>query len=59
MPFRPLHRAALGGQLHLSPEPPFFVTNRTGATTARRLCAYLASGHQLGLVGIFASALRG
>jgi acyl-CoA reductase-like NAD-dependent aldehyde dehydrogenase len=59
MPFRPLHRAALNGQLHMSPKPPFFVTNKTGATTARRLSAYLATGNHLGLAGIFASALRG
>jgi acyl-CoA reductase-like NAD-dependent aldehyde dehydrogenase len=59
MPFRPLHRSALSGQLHMSPKPPFFVTNRTGATTAKRLSAYLATGNHVGLVGIFASALRG
>jgi acyl-CoA reductase-like NAD-dependent aldehyde dehydrogenase len=59
MPFRPLHRAALNGQLHMSPKPPFFVTNKTGATTARRLSDYLATGNHLGLVGIFAAALRG
>ena len=59
MPFRPLHRSALSGQLHMSPKPPFFVTNKTGATTARRLSDYLATGNHVGLVGIFASALRG
>jgi len=59
MPFRPLHRALLKGQLHMSPKPPFFVTNKTGETTARRLSAYLASGSPTGLPGIFASALRG
>jgi acyl-CoA reductase-like NAD-dependent aldehyde dehydrogenase len=59
MPFRPLHRAVLNGQFHMSPKPPFFVTNKTGATTARRLSAYLATGNHLGLAGIFASALRG
>jgi acyl-CoA reductase-like NAD-dependent aldehyde dehydrogenase len=59
MPFRPLHRSALSGQLHMSPKPPFFVTNKTGATTARRLSEYLATGNHVGLVGIFASALRG
>ena len=59
MPFRPLHRSALSGQLHMSPKPPFFVTNKTGATTAKRLSEYLATGNHVGLVGIFASALRG
>lgn len=59
MPFRPMHRAALRGQLHMSPKPPFFVTNKTAETTARRLSAYLASGSSAALPGIFASALRG
>ncbi|HSN06959.1 MAG TPA: aldehyde dehydrogenase family protein, partial [Candidatus Angelobacter sp.] len=59
MPFRPLHRSALNGQLHMSPKPPFFVTNRTGETTARRLSAFLATGRPAALPGIFASALRG
>jgi acyl-CoA reductase-like NAD-dependent aldehyde dehydrogenase len=59
MPFRPLHRSVLSGQLHMSPKPPFFVTNKTGATTAKRLSEYLATGNHVGLVGIFASALRG
>lgn len=59
MPFRPLHRSALNGQLHMSPKPPFFVTNRTGETTARRLSAFLATGRPTALPGIFASALRG
>jgi hypothetical protein len=59
MPFRPLHRAALKGQFHMSPKPPFFVTNKTGETTARRLTAYLATGKASALPGVFASALRG
>ena len=59
MPFRPMHRAAFRGHLHLSPKSPFFVTNKTGEITARRLTAYLASGKISALVGIFASALRG
>ncbi len=59
MPFRPMHRAALKGQFHMSPKPPFFVTNKTGETTARRLSAYLVSGSPVALAGIFESALRG
>ena len=51
MPFRPLHRSALNGQLHMSPKPPFFVTNRTGETTARRLSAFLATGRPHGPAG--------
>ena len=59
MPFRPMHRSALNGQLHMSPKPPFFVTNRTGELTARRLAAYIATGDGKLLPGVFASALRG
>ena len=59
LPFRPLHRAVTNGQFHMSPKPPFFVTNRTGTTTARRLSAFLADGRTTALAGIFASALRG
>ena len=59
MPFRPLHRAAMKGHFHMSPKPPFFVTNKTAETTARRLSAYLASGNPAALPGILASALRG
>jgi hypothetical protein len=43
----------------MSPKPPFFVTNKTGETTARRLTAYLATGKASALPGVFASALRG
>ncbi|HET7902372.1 MAG TPA: aldehyde dehydrogenase family protein [Candidatus Nanopelagicales bacterium] len=59
MPFRPLHRALLKGHLHMSPKPPFFVTNKTGETTARRLAEFLATDKPLALPGVFASALRG
>jgi acyl-CoA reductase-like NAD-dependent aldehyde dehydrogenase len=59
MPFRPMHRSALNGQLHMSPKPPFFVTNKTAATTVRRLSEFLVSGSPLAIPGIFASALRG
>ena len=59
MPFRPLHRALLKGHVHMSPKPPFFVTNKTGETTARRLSEFLATDKVHALPGVFASALRG
>lgn len=59
MPFRPLHRSLLKGHLHMSPKPPFFVTNKTGETTARRLATFLATDKLQALPGVFASALRG
>lgn len=46
-PFRPL------------PKPPWFVDNRTAATTGRRLASFAARPRWSALPGIFASALRG
>ncbi|WP_320669362.1 aldehyde dehydrogenase family protein [Patulibacter defluvii] len=58
-PFRPAPRALLGGELTMSPKPPWFVTNRTAHRTARRLTAFAARPRWSRLPGIFASALRG
>lgn len=58
-PFRPSHRALGAGEFTLSPKPPWFVGNRTQATTGRRLTAFAAKPGWGKLPGIFASALRG
>ena len=58
-PFRPAHRAVSAGEFTLSPKPPWFVTNRTQATTGRRLTAFAADPGWAKLPGIFAVALRG
>lgn len=58
-PFRPFPAGLAHGGLHLSPKPPWFVTNRTAATTGRRLTHFAAKPSPLKLPGIFASALRG
>ncbi|MEU4170428.1 aldehyde dehydrogenase family protein [Streptomyces sp. NPDC026665] len=58
-PFAPAPRGLLTGAPSLSPRPPYFVTNRTGRTTMRRLTAYTARRGVSGLPGIFLSALRG
>ncbi|MFD6415311.1 aldehyde dehydrogenase family protein [Streptomyces sp. NPDC060194] len=58
-PFAPAPRGLLTGAPSLSPRPPYFVTNRTGLTTMRRLTAFAADGKAWRLPGIFASALRG
>ncbi len=58
-PFRPLHRAPGAGEFTLSPKPPWFVTNRTQATTGRRLTEFAADPGWARLPGIFASAMRG
>jgi aldehyde dehydrogenase (NAD(P)+) len=58
-PFRPSPRSLLHGEFTISPKPPWFVTNRTAATTGRRLTAFAASPSWGKLPGLFASALRG
>lgn len=58
-PFRPFPAGLAHGSLHLSPKPPWFVTNRTAAVTGRRLTRFAAEPSPLKLPGIFASALRG
>ena len=58
-PFRPFPRNMLHGQFHISPRPPWFVTNKTSDVTSRRLTYYAADGKVTRLPGIFVSALRG
>ena len=57
--FYPAPRGILHGSLALLPKPPWFITNRTAANTARGLVAFEADHSWLRLPGIFASALRG
>lgn len=57
--FYPSPRAALHADFTLLPKPPWFVTNKTAATTGRRLVAFEADPGVLRLPGIFASALLG
>nr|WP_206324067.1 aldehyde dehydrogenase family protein [Streptomyces sp. HNM0574] len=58
-PFAPAPRGLFTGSPSLSPRPPYFVTNRTGRTTMRRLTAFATSPGVTKLPGIFLSALRG
>ncbi|MBM7413597.1 MULTISPECIES: aldehyde dehydrogenase family protein [Nocardiaceae] len=58
-PFRPAPRSILKGEFTLSPKPPWFVTNRTAAITAKRFTAFAAAPSWKALPAIFASALRG
>lgn len=53
------HRSWRGGGLNLAARPPWFVTNKTALTTARRLTAHATDGSPRHLPGIVASALRG
>ncbi len=58
-PFHNLPRNLASGEFHISPRPPWFVTNRTGHTTSRRLTEFVMDRRLSRLPGIFAAALRG
>lgn len=58
-PFRPFPRSILTGMMTFSPRPPWFVSNRTSATTGRRLTRFAAKPTWLRLAGVVVSALRG
>ncbi|GAA2056994.1 aldehyde dehydrogenase family protein [Catenulispora yoronensis] len=58
-PFRPSPRALFHGEASMSPKPPWFVTNKTAATTGRRLTGFAAKPRWSALPGVFISALRG
>ncbi|TYL46059.1 aldehyde dehydrogenase [Nocardioides sp. BGMRC 2183] len=58
-PFRPAPRAILHGEWTISPRPPWFVDNRTAATTGRLLTRFAARPRWRSLPAIFASAVRG
>lgn len=58
-PFRPFPRSWATGSAALTPVPPWFVHNRTAATTGERLVRFSSAPRWRKLPGVFASALRG
>jgi aldehyde dehydrogenase (NAD(P)+) len=58
-PFHPFPRSARSGQLALFPKPPWFLTNKTAASTAKLLTDFAADPSASKLPRLFASALRG
>lgn len=58
-PFRPSPRSVAGGEMSIAPKPPWFVNNKTAATTGRLLVGFAGHPSWLKLPKIFASALRG
>lgn len=58
-PFRPFPRSWATGSLALTPNPPWFVHNKTAATTGERLVRFSAKPRWRKLPAVFASALRG
>jgi aldehyde dehydrogenase (NAD(P)+) len=58
-PFRPAPRSLMRGELAMSPKPTWFLSNKTAATTARKLTEFAAQPRWRKLPGIVASAIRG
>ncbi len=58
-PFRPFPRSIRHGENTLFPKPPWFLTNKTSESTARKLTEFAAAPSAAKLPAIFTSALRG
>lgn len=58
-PWRPFPRSVMAGELSLTPLPPWFVHNKTAASTGKHLVRFLAKPGLARLPAVFASALRG
>jgi aldehyde dehydrogenase (NAD(P)+) len=58
-PFHPFPRSARNGHMSLFPKPPWFLTNKTAAPTAKLLTEFAADPSAIKLPRLFASALRG
>jgi aldehyde dehydrogenase (NAD(P)+) len=58
-PFRPFPRSVKHGETHMSPRPPWFVSNKTAHVTGKRLTYYAGDKKLSRLPGVFISALRG
>jgi aldehyde dehydrogenase (NAD(P)+) len=58
-PFHPFPRSVRQGENTLFPKPPWFLTNRTSESTARKLTKFAAAPSAAKLPALFASALRG
>ena len=58
-PFQPFPRALASGQLHMSPKPAWFVTNRRAHHIGRKITRFVANPSPRHLPGLFKHALRG
>jgi len=58
-PFHPFPRSIRGGENTLFPKPPWFLTNKTSESTARKLTEFAAAPSAAKLPALFTSALRG
>jgi aldehyde dehydrogenase (NAD(P)+) len=58
-PFRPFPRSIADGENTLFPKPPWFLTNKTSESTARKLIEFAAAPSAAKLPALFNSALWG
>jgi aldehyde dehydrogenase (NAD(P)+) len=58
-PFHPFPRSVRAGEYTLFPKPPWFLSNKTSESTARKLTEFAAAPSVAKLPALFASALRG
>jgi aldehyde dehydrogenase (NAD(P)+) len=58
-PFHPFPRSITAGENTLFPKPPWFLTNKTSESTARKFTEFAAAPSASKLPALFASALRG
>jgi aldehyde dehydrogenase (NAD(P)+) len=58
-PFRPFPRSIGDGENTMFPKPPWFLTNKTSESTARKLTEFAAAPSAAKLPALFTSALRG
>lgn len=57
--FRPAPRSLLHAEWSAAPKPPWFVTNKTGALTGRRITEFEATKRWTALPALLAAAMRG
>ena len=58
-PFAPSHRTLTKGEIHLSPKPVFFVTNKQMHNVGERLVDFAVTGKTTDMLRIVSSAVRG
>jgi aldehyde dehydrogenase (NAD(P)+) len=58
-PFHPFPRSITAGENTMFPKPPWFLTNKTSESTARKLTEFAAAPSAAKLPALFTSALRG
>lgn len=58
-PFAPSHRTLGKGEIHISPKPVFFITNKQMHNVGERLVDFAVSGKTSDMMKVVSSAIRG